>query len=214
MDIRARARCADHEEDIPVAWLGMMLALPGVALNTFLSKKKPLELSGTWRKLYLAGAVAVNLLMGVLFLVREVDPAIQAIRWFLTNLMLLMAATDLREMSVYDLHFRIMLLGGAVSAFLQNGVRFWEMYLLFAVLYGALKLLSRKNSQLGMGDSRMIACLALYFPFARWAEILILSLFFALIYGVTGIIRKKKTTKSELPFAPFLLIGTLADYFF
>lgn len=195
-----------------MTWLSAVLALPWIGVDLFLAGKKPLELTEKKKTYFLVAAVAVNLWMAAAFFLRETEPAVQVCKWFATNVMLMAAATDLLEMAVYDLHFRVLLLGGAVSAFLQAGVRFWEMYLLFGLLYGVLRLVSKKK-QLSMGDSQIIACLALYFPLARWAEVLFLALLCAMIYGLAVIVRKKKTVKSEMPFIPFLLIGMLVDYF-
>ena len=98
-----------------------------------------------------------------------------------------------------------------MSAFLEEGT--FARYALFLLLLGVLFLLSRKRPELGMGDSRMIACMALYFSMTGWMEIMVASLGCALLYGLGGIVLQKKNLKSELPFMPFLLLGVLIECF-
>lgn len=196
-----------------MAWITILLAVTGMSVLFVLAGRRPLTLEGRKRKWFLLGAAAVNLLAAAALLLGEGNVPWQISRFYLINGMYLAAATDLLEKSVYELHYRLLLLGGAISAFLQEGTTFFAMYLTFGVLYGLLFLVSRRNGQLGMGDSQMIACLALYFPLPRWTEVVLLALLGAMLCGLAGIAMKKKTIKSELPFIPFLLGGTIIEYF-
>lgn len=76
-----------------------------------------------------------------------------------------------------------------------------------------LSSLSRER-WMGMGDAYLAILLGLVLG---WPQILLgLFLAFAIgsIYGIILIILKKKSMKSQVPFAPFLVVGTLISIFF
>lgn len=174
-------------------------------LNALLSGRRPLCLEGRKKWWFLTAAAAVNLWT-------TLSPGAKPGDVLLVNVLLWMAATDLRERMLYDVHFYILLLGGLIWTALQSLSLLTSRSLLFLVLLGVLFLASRKSGQLGMGDSRTIAALALYFPLSGWMEVMLLSLGGAMVWGVWGLLRKKKTMKTEFPFAPFLLAGVLIEY--
>lgn len=70
-----------------------------------------------------------------------------------------------------------------------------------------------KEKWMGIGD----AYLAILLGFITgWPQILLamfLAFFIGSIYGIILIISKKKTMKSQIPFAPFLVLGTLITIF-
>ena len=102
---------------------------------------------------------------------------------------------------------------GARRADRIRGTIFWALMLCLCFT-GVMFLISRRNPGLGMGDGRMIACLALYFTASAWMEVILLALACALIYGVWGMLRKRSTLKTELPFAPFLLAAIMMEFLF
>lgn len=61
---------------------------------------------------------------------------------------------------------------------------------------------------LGMGDVKMIAVTGFYLGFQVLMSDLILSLLFTVLGGLFNLVIRKKSMKSELPFAPFLALGT------
>ena len=71
-----------------------------------------------------------------------------------------------------------------------------------------------KEKWMGMGDAYLVILLGLILG---WPEILLalfLSFFAGSFYGIIMLINKKKKMKSQVPFAPFLVLGTLATLFF
>ena len=67
-------------------------------------------------------------------------------------------------------------------------------------------LIARKG--LGMGDVKMIAVTGFYLGFQVLMSDLILSLLLTIIGGLYNLIIRKQSMKSEMPFAPFLALGT------
>ncbi len=93
----------------------------------------------------------------------------------------------------------------------------WQNLLLAAIIGGGFFLaqfLISKGQWIGGGDIRMGALMGF---FLGWPQILV-ALFFSYIIGaiigVSLIILKKKTWKSEIPFGVFLTIGAIISLFF
>ena len=89
---------------------------------------------------------------------------------------------------------------GLLAAFLA----FFFFFLLVAV---------SREKWMGMGDAYLVILLGLI---TGWPQI-VLGLFAAFllgsIWGIAFMIGKKKTVKSQIPFAPFLVLGTLIAIF-
>lgn len=67
---------------------------------------------------------------------------------------------------------------------------------------------------MGMGDAYLVILLGLL---VGWPEILLalfLAFFFGASYGIIMLVLKKKKMKSQIPFAPFLIVGTFITLFF
>ena len=72
----------------------------------------------------------------------------------------------------------------------------------------------KEKSGIGSADVKVIAGLSLYLDFSSLFSVLFFSFGAGLIYGIILIMLKKATSKTALPFIPFLLIGTLAGFLF
>ena len=85
---------------------------------------------------------------------------------------------------------------------------------LAAFMFFFLMVAVSREKWMGMGDAYLAILLGLVLG---WPEIL-LALFLAFgigaLYGVILIILKKKNMKSQIPFAPFLILGTFVAMFF
>ncbi len=71
-----------------------------------------------------------------------------------------------------------------------------------------------KEKWMGMGDAYLVIFLGLILG---WPEILLalfLAFFLGAFYGIIAIALKKKKMKSQVPFAPFLVMGTLITLLF
>ncbi|PIU08539.1 MAG: hypothetical protein COZ85_00310 [Candidatus Moranbacteria bacterium CG_4_8_14_3_um_filter_34_16] len=154
--------------------------------------------------------------------------------WVLTGYYCLIFSA-LVAILVYDwLYFEILgiLLWGSVFLAIifnlfwdwQNfsfGQNIWDSFIYAGVLAGTvgfslfffLVAISREK-WMGMGDANLAILLGL---FLGWPKIILaFFLAFALgaIYGIILIVLKKKKMKSQIPFAPFLVAGTLISFFF
>ncbi len=191
--------------------LTVLLSALGFGLDALLCFRAPLTLEGKERRRFLIAAAAVNVWMLAAACLTGIPVKEQPSRFILANGLLLMTTTDLRERMIYDIHFYTLLLLGIAGLLYPPWNGMLGRVIFFLLLFGVLFLISRKKPGLGMGDSRIIACLALYLSTSRWMEVMILALGGAMLYGLFGVFRKKKTLKTEIPFLPFLLAGVLID---
>jgi len=174
----------------------------------FLGGKPPLHLQGRKKKWYIAATAGINVWCA--FALGSWPVVSKCAILILTNLLLMISVTDLSEKMVYDIHFYPLLLVG-VLGILMDLAALVVRGIVFALLSAVFFLTTRNKKEIGTGDTRLIASLALYFSFSRWVEVMLIALGAAAVYGVIGIFRKKRTMHSELPFVPFLLAGVLLD---
>jgi leader peptidase (prepilin peptidase)/N-methyltransferase len=71
-----------------------------------------------------------------------------------------------------------------------------------------------KGKWLGFGDVKLAFLMGLFLGFPKISVALFFSFFIGAIIGIGLILTKKKTLKSEVPFAPFLVLGTFIALFF
>lgn len=105
-----------------------------------------------------------------------------------------------------------------ISCFLNlNGkdIIFKNLYsALGASLFFLLIFLVSKGKWIGFGDIKLAFLMGLFLGFPKILVALFSSFFIGAIVGTGLILAKKKTLKSEVPFAPFLVIGTFIALFF
>lgn len=80
-----------------------------------------------------------------------------------------------------------------------------------AVVGGALFLLCYFISRggLGAGDVKLFAVLGWYVGLSTIMNDILIIVFCSAVYSVAMLILKKKSMKEEIPFAPFILLGTI-----
>jgi leader peptidase (prepilin peptidase)/N-methyltransferase len=71
-----------------------------------------------------------------------------------------------------------------------------------------------KGKWMGLGDVKLAFFMGLFLGWPNILVALFLAFFFGAIIGIGLIAFSKKTLKSEVPFGPFLIIGTFVVLFF
>ncbi|HRY82363.1 MAG TPA: prepilin peptidase [Candidatus Moranbacteria bacterium] len=71
-----------------------------------------------------------------------------------------------------------------------------------------------KEKWMGMGDAYLVIFLGLILGFPEILLALFLAFFFGAVYGIIMLALKKKKMKSQVPFAPFLVLGTFVALLF
>ena len=85
---------------------------------------------------------------------------------------------------------------------------------LCAFLFFLIIFLISRGKWMGFGDVKLVIFLGLLLGFPGILVALFLAFFIGAIIGIGLMIFEKKNLKSEVPFAPFLIIGTLIALFF
>ncbi len=71
-----------------------------------------------------------------------------------------------------------------------------------------------KGKGMGFGDVKFVIFMGLFLSFPKILPGLFISFLLGAILGVALIVLGKKRMKSQLPFGPFLIVGTLIAYFY
>lgn len=71
-----------------------------------------------------------------------------------------------------------------------------------------------KGKGMGFGDVKFVIFMGFFLGFPKIVVAFFLSFFFGAIIGLGLILLRKKGMKSQIPFGPFLIIGTLITYFY
>jgi prepilin signal peptidase PulO-like enzyme (type II secretory pathway) len=71
-----------------------------------------------------------------------------------------------------------------------------------------------KGTAMGFGDVKLALLIGLLLGFPNTIVALFLGFLLGAIIGSVMILLKKKGLKSEVPFAPFLVVGTIISFFF
>lgn len=97
-----------------------------------------------------------------------------------------------------------------VAAFLiaRTYLNIWNVLISVVVLVLLVFVSKISKEQIGMGDVKLIVVINLIYGISFTAYSMILSLIIMLLYVIPFLIVKKINLKSQIPFAPFLTIGT------
>ncbi|HPT66310.1 MAG TPA: prepilin peptidase [Candidatus Woesebacteria bacterium] len=167
----------------------------------------------------------VELLMGIIFVIFNFQFSIfNQIKIFnfqfllglvIVVLLVFSAAFDWKYMILPDFSTIILI----IVAFL--GVVFDETniipYLLSSLVAAGFLLilnLITKGKGMGMGDVKLAIFMGLFLGYPNIIVAFYVAFIIGAIYGLGLIILKKANKKSQLPFGPFLIIGTLTSWWF
>lgn len=103
----------------------------------------------------------------------------------------------------------IVLVGFAMSIF-RTDIPIYNPVLTAIAFFLITKLIKKIcKGQIGDGDVYLITGYAAAYGYPLIIKLMFYSLFIGLIIGLCGVLFKKITMKTEIPFAPFMLIGSL-----
>lgn len=80
-------------------------------------------------------------------------------------------------------------------------------FLIGAAVFGICYIVSRGG--LGAGDVKLMAVLGFYLGGSMLISTMVLAVFCSALYSIVNLIRKKTSLKAEIPFAPFVMMGTV-----
>lgn len=103
--------------------------------------------------------------------------------------------------------------GLITSFFVPNGLFIASILGAWGITGLCFLVVRKAKGEIGTGDLYCMSGLMMSMNFSGMMNFMFSALFLSLIYGVVAIIFKKKTMKSEMAFAPFLLCGYLVMIF-
>ena len=72
----------------------------------------------------------------------------------------------------------------------------------------------RKKEGMGLGDAKLFAVIGFWFGWLAIPFIIFLSSIIALLSVVPSLLKNSRTMSSQIPFGPYIIIGTLIYLFF
>lgn len=130
----------------------------------------------------------------------------------LLNLLLVIAIVDYKTRYIPNVLLLPMLAAGAITIFFIPGIVFYNPLISALVLGLIMFLINKKsNEEVGMGDVKLISCLALFFGYPNIVTIILVSLLLGLVYGLFIMLKNKQSIKTEIPFIPFVFLSTLIN---
>jgi prepilin signal peptidase PulO-like enzyme (type II secretory pathway) len=144
---------------------------------------------------------------------------------FLFSLLVVITVYDLRHKIIPDALVYTYALFSFLSIFVnQTGMgslfikpSMWSLLAgpVLALPFALIWLLSRGRA-MGLGDAKLILGIGWMLGISLGASALVISVWTGAVIGVLGIVLSKKgvSMKTEIPFAPFLMLGTLIAFFF
>ncbi len=147
---------------------------------------------------------------GLFTFISGIDSIYQFLLAGMVAVLNLIVVYDLRTKYIPNvLLIALNILGLAASFFVPQGF-FIKSILCAWLITGLCFLVGRKaKNGIGSGDLFCMSGLMMGMNFSDMMNFMFSSLLLGCIYGVGALIAKKKTMETEIPFAPFLLIGYL-----
>lgn len=151
-------------------------------------------------------AVALYVLMGI---------SIESVIYLCAlSTVAVMALQDIDDHHFSNAYVYLMIAFGLVLLPLNPFVTWLNVLLGVVLLGGGLAGLSTlTKGQIGMGDAKIFAILAVYFGGKSAFMILMYSLVVSALVGLVMIAFRKANRKTEIPFVPFILIGVIVELF-
>ncbi|MDY4112429.1 MAG: prepilin peptidase [Roseburia sp.] len=213
-----------------IALLAAIIILFSVADYCFIQRKPLGEATGKprwkavlphgWKQLFLYLAVPLSMMAAgaMLYFFYQVPPIYAVKRLCVIGLLWPIAESDYQEMRIPN---KVILIGLLIRLLILvaegvfYGISVWGTWanegiaaIAAAVLCFVCILISKGS--MGMGDIKLMIMMALFLGIEGMCYAMFMAVFFAFIVAVILLISKRKGRKDAIPFAPFILAGTLA----
>jgi prepilin signal peptidase PulO-like enzyme (type II secretory pathway) len=138
------------------------------------------------------------------------DIAVGLVNSLLVLILLLIAGIDIKSKTINRRLLILMLFGSIIAVYINNQIDWLNavaaMVLIF-VFFSFLYFISRKN--LGWGDVQLCTCIAPYLGIERAFTMIFIAMLLCGAMAVVIIAAKKANSNKEVPFAPFVAVGTI-----
>ena len=126
----------------------------------------------------------------------------------------LLAAVDIRTRKVPDRVLAAYLAGQFLMTGAEGAYQILTILFPGGLLFAGAVLLAALTSagRLGMGDAKLLAVTALTAGWSYTLQILCAGMLISMLYGILMLIFRRLSSKSEIPFVPFLCIGVVIHF--
>jgi len=122
---------------------------------------------------------------------------------------------DLKHYIIPDkIVFPLILISGIFNFYTKHEILNTIYSAVGASLFFLFIVLVSRDKWMGLGDVKLAFFMGLFLGFPKIITALFLAFFIGAVVGVILIFSGKKSLKSEIPFGPFLVIGTFLALFF
>ncbi|HWQ89608.1 MAG TPA: prepilin peptidase [Desulfitobacteriaceae bacterium] len=156
---------------------------------------------------------------GLFFYTAWLNQGVQDVRFFwhliLVAMLIALAFIDLDTMSLPDvLVYPLLIIGILGAAFLPGPPGWLDSLLAAAVSGGIFWLITRIYPEgMGLGDVKFVAALGAYLGFPDIVLAIFIASFVGSFVGVSMILLQRQQLKQQIPFGPYLALGSLAALF-
>ena len=162
----------------------------------------------------------VELLMGVLFLIyiwaSHASPLQFGLFFLIIVLLVFSAVFDWKYMILPDFSTIILIICGLILILSRSGGMPLQYILSALISAGFLLILNliTKGKGMGMGDVKFAIFMGLFLGYPKIIVAFYVAFIVGAIYGIILMIFKKAKKKSQVPFGPFLILGTFIVWWF
>lgn len=122
---------------------------------------------------------------------------------------------DLREKRIPDLFVLPGIGIFLVKRIAEKQLPIYMIFITAAAGFGFIFLLSiLSKGKIGVGDAKLSALIALALGLDHWMGAIFISSFTGVLFALVMIALHKMSWKTRLPFAPFLVFGSVVSFFF
>ena len=93
---------------------------------------------------------------------------------------------------------------------LIGGIFGYGIIWLIIFIYKAI----RKKEGMGLGDAKLLSAIGFWFGWVSIPFVIFLSSIIALLSVIPSLLKNSKSMSSQIPFGPYIIIGTLVYLFF
>jgi leader peptidase (prepilin peptidase)/N-methyltransferase len=93
---------------------------------------------------------------------------------------------------------------------LIGGIFGYGIICLIIFIYKAI----RKKEGMGLGDAKLLSAIGFWFGWISIPFVIFLSSIIALLSVIPSLLKNSKSMSSQIPFGPYIIIGTLVYLFF
>ncbi len=133
--------------------------------------------------------------------------------FIISSISILIFVYDFKHLLIPDIATYLLIFFSLIYLFLNGNIVNGILSSLASFIFFLSIFLITKGKGMGFGDVKLSIFIGLFLGYPHFISALFISFFLGALVGTMLILLKRKKIKSELPFGPFLIIGTFLTFF-